>query len=146
MKYILEALKKTKASLLLAAYIVIDTIIMACEVMELKMVAQVINAGTLDMFNRYIILVVISTICNGLHSFCKRYRYLIFNHLTLRLMEKLTTADYKLFVKYSPGTILKVVTDVESIYRLIDITIDIVKSIIYIVITLTSSISSVGKR
>jgi ATP-binding cassette subfamily B protein len=137
MKYILEALKKTKASLLLAAYIVIDTIIMACEVMELKMVAQVINAGTLDMFNRYIILVVISTICNGLHSFCKRYRYLIFNHLTLRLMEKLTTADYKLFVKYSPGTILKVVTDVESIYRLIDITIDIVKSIIYIVITLT---------
>ena len=136
MKYILEALKKTNASILLIGYIIINTMIMACQVIELKMVAKVISIGTIEMFNRYIILVVISTVCNGLYSYCKRYRYQIFNYLTVKLMQKLTSADYKMFVKYSPGTILKITSDVESIYRLIDYTIDIVRSAIYIIITL----------
>lgn len=136
MKYILESLRKSKASTLLIGYMVFISMKMACSVIELKLVAQVINIATIEMFNRYVILAIVATVCNGLSVYCRRYRKLIYNYLMVRLMTKLTSADYKMFVKYSPGTILKITTDVDSICSVIDITIDMIRSMIYIIITL----------
>ena len=136
MKYIMESLRKSTAGILLFGFLFILTIRLFCTTIELKLVAEVIESGSIDVLHKYMVILIAMILSDGLTSYFYRYRNAMHNYLHLKLITKVINADYKMFVKYSPGTILKTDMDISHISSAIGIVIDVVRNILTIIITI----------
>lgn len=136
MKYIMESLRRSKAGLYLLMYLITLVVILTLNTLELQVITNAIEVGGMFWINSYIALVVISMLFSGLCEYFSLFRITVYNYLYMKLMDKVLRADYILFEKYSPGSVIKVISDISRIVNMIMIDIGLIRNLIDIIIIL----------
>lgn len=110
MKYLIEAIKKSKAWIFMFVYLATQGIYIWLNAEILMLISQVCEAATkeeaITLVNQIIILCIIQTVFSLCDGFAKHGRDKIFTYLSNLYSDKICDADVSLFDKFSPGIIM----------------------------------------
>ena len=105
MKYIMEAIMRTKSKYLLILSIGLSCGYLVVNALTLSLLAKAINTNSMEIVKMVIIASVIQIGISTAQGFTGMYRHLSFTYLCNKFSSKILDADVAMFNKFSPGTI-----------------------------------------
>ena len=147
MKYLLKAIKNTKAWMMMLVDVVFTIIYLAINAKVLMWISAATSAANNEEAMFYVNLIIIgcavNTVLGFISSMCKVSKHMLFTYISNALADKVLDADVAMFDKHSPAAISHASGNIWKISGIPDLALRNIRFIIAIVVNLVAIISLV---
>lgn len=147
MKYLLKAIKNTKAWMMMLVDVVFTIIYLAINAKVLMWISAATSAANNEEAMHFVNLIIVgcavNTVLGFISSMCKVSKHMLFTYISNALADKVLDADVAMFDKHSPAAISHAGGNIWKISGIPDLALRNVRFIIAIVVNLVAIISLV---
>lgn len=147
MKYLLKAIKNTKAWMMMLVDVVFTIIYLAINAKILMWISAATSAANNEEAMHFVNLIIVgcavNTVLGFISSMCKVSKHMLFTYISNALADKVLDADVAMFDKHSPAAISHASGNIWKISGIPDLALRNIRFIIAIVVNLVAIISLV---